>query len=42
MQLTNKQINQLANSISTADILTYIEEHLLEYNKFLEAEKKQL
>lgn len=39
MNLTNKQVNQIAKTISILDIKTYIEKHLLEYEHFLEEEK---
>ena len=40
MELTDKQIKQIAKFISILDIKTYIEGHLLEYKQFLEDEEK--
>ena len=41
MELTEKQINQISRSISILDIKSYIEQHRLEYEEFLEAENKK-
>lgn len=41
MKLTDKQIKQISRSIQVVDIKSYIEQHLLEYEKFLEEEKKK-
>lgn len=40
MELSEKQIKQIAKSISILDVKTYIETHLLEYEQFLKEEKK--
>lgn len=42
MELTEKQINQISRSISVLDIKSYIEQHHLEYEEFLEAESKKM
>ena len=39
MELSHKQINQIANSISILDVKAYIETHLLEYKQFLKEEQ---
>jgi hypothetical protein len=41
IELTEKQINQISRSISVLDITSYIEQHRLEYEEFLEAENKK-
>ena len=40
MELSQKQINQIAKSISILDVKSYIETHLQEYNEFLKEEEK--
>ena len=40
IELSQKQINQIAKSISILDIKSYIENHLQEYKNFLEEETK--
>lgn len=39
IELSQKQINQIAKSISILDIKSYIEIHLQEYKEFLRDEK---
>lgn len=39
MELSQKQINQIAKSISILDVKAYIETHLLEYEQFLKEEQ---
>ena len=39
MELSQKQINQIAKSISILDVKSYIETHLLEYEQFLKEEQ---
>lgn len=41
MNITEEQINQICNYISILDIKSYIEQHRLEYEEFLEEEKKK-
>lgn len=41
IELSQKQYNQIARSISVLDIKAYIEQHLQEYEHFLEEEKKK-
>lgn len=41
MDLQEKQIKQIARSISIANVKKYIEEHLLEYEEFLEEDNKK-
>ena len=41
MELSQEQLEQISKYISIADVKAYIEEHLLEYEKFLEEEKKR-
>ena len=41
MEISQKQIEQISKYISIADVKTYIKTHLLEYEQFLEEEKKQ-
>ena len=41
MNITDKQIKQIAKEISILAIKSYIAEHLLEYEEFLEEEKKK-
>lgn len=41
MELTDKQIKQISKSIAILDIKSYIAEHLLEYQQFLEDERKK-
>lgn len=36
MEITEKQIKQIASSICVLDIKAYIEQHYEEYKKFLE------
>lgn len=36
MEITEKQLQQIASSINVLDIKTYIEQHYEEYEKFLE------
>jgi len=40
IELSQKQINQIAKSISILDVKLYIENHLQEYKRFLEEENK--
>lgn len=40
VELSDNQINQISKSIQILDIKSYIEEHLLEYEQFLETERK--
>ena len=42
MNISEEQINQICNYISILDIKSYIEQHRLEYEEFLEEEKKKL
>lgn len=41
MNISEKQIEQISKYISVLDIKSYIEEHLLEYEQFLEEEKQK-
>lgn len=41
IELSQKQINQIAKSISILDVKSYIENHLQEYKRFLEEEKNK-
>lgn len=41
MNLTEEQINQICSYISILDIKSYIEQHRLEYEQFLEKERKK-
>lgn len=41
MNISEKQIEQISKYISVIDVKSYIETHLLEYEKFLEEEKKK-
>ena len=41
MELSKKQIEQISKYISLADVKSYIETHLLEFEHFLEEEKKK-
>lgn len=41
MNISEKQIEQISKYISVIDVKSYIETHLLEYEKFLEAERKK-
>lgn len=41
IELAQKQINQIAKSISILDVKSYIESHLQEYEHFLKEEEKQ-
>ena len=40
MELSEEQINQISKSLQILEINSYIEEHLLEYEQFLEEEGK--
>lgn len=40
IELSQKQYNQIARSICVLDIKAYIEQHRLEYEKFLEDEER--
>ena len=40
MEITEKQLQQIANSICVLDVKTYIGQHRLEYEKFLEDEER--
>lgn len=40
MELSQKQIEQISKYISILDIKAYIETHLLEYEQFLQEEKR--
>lgn len=40
MNISEKQIEQISKSISILDVKSYIAEHLLEYEQFLEEEEK--
>lgn len=40
MEITEKQLQQIASSICVLDVKAYIEQHRLEYEKFLEDEKR--
>ena len=42
IELSQKQINQIAKSISILDVKSYIESHLQEYEQFLKEEEKQI
>ena len=41
IELSQKQINQIARSIYVLDIKAYIEQHRQEYEQFLEEEKNK-
>ena len=41
MNISEKQIEQLSKYISVIDVKSYIETHLLEYEQFLEDERKK-
>lgn len=41
IELSDNQINQISKSIQILDIKSYIEEHLLEYEQFLETEQNK-
>ena len=41
MKITEKQLQQIARSIYVLDIKAYIEQHRLEYEKFLKEEKQK-
>lgn len=41
IELSQKQYNQIARSISVLDIKAYIEQNREEYEEFLEEEKKK-
>ncbi len=41
MNISKKQIEQLSKYISVIDVKSYIETHLLEYEQFLEDERKK-
>ena len=41
MELSQKQLEQISKYISILDVKTYIEEHLLEYEQFLNEEIKK-
>lgn len=41
IELSQKQLNQIAHSISVLAIKAYIERNYEDYKKFLEEEKKQ-
>ena len=41
IELSQKQINQIARSISVLAIKTYIEQNRKEYEQFLEEEKRK-
>lgn len=40
IELSQKQINQIARSISVLDIKTYIEQHHQEYEQFFKDDEK--
>lgn len=40
MEITEKQLQQIASSICVLDVKAYIEQRRLEYEKFLEDEKR--
>ena len=40
MNISNKQIKELSKYIIIADVKSYIEEHLLEYEQFLKEEQE--
>ena len=42
IELTEKQINQIASSICVLDIKTYIEHHREEYEQFLKEEDAEI
>lgn len=42
IELTEKQINQIASSICVLDIKAYIEQHLQEYEQFLKEEDAEI
>lgn len=41
MNISEKQIEQISKYISVLDVKSYIEQHLLEYEQFLEEEKNR-
>lgn len=41
MEITEKQLQQIARSICVLDIKAYIEHHRQEFEKFLKEEKKK-
>lgn len=41
IELTEKQINQIARSICVLDVKAYIEQHYEDYKKFLEEEENK-
>lgn len=41
MELSKKQIEQISKYISLADVKSYIETHLLEFEQFLQEEKQK-
>lgn len=41
MNISEKQIEQISKYISILDVKSYIEEHLLEYEHFLEEEEQK-
>lgn len=41
MELSQEQLEQISKYISISDVKSYIETHLLEYEKFLEDEESK-
>ena len=39
--MNDKQLNKISSSISVSDVISYIDTHKKEYQKFLELEKKE-